>query len=195
MRYADVQRRMLEIFDELMVRGSESGRLYGKCSGDICCRILKAFLQKAVGAGFRISEPNAYVRGHPREFDLLIVRAGAKPLRYTNVFQAQDVRCAIEVKAHGTGYSSAPDADVEKLYDRFLGTSRSADLCHIGQVYFTFQESSPIRPGGIDYWKSTSDGLKEFHAFCLRNRRKRDSMYAGEWQRFVSRIQMILRGQ
>jgi hypothetical protein len=182
-RYENAQRKMLKAFDDyLPTKGS------GKFHGDVSCRILKAFLTKELGLAFKVSEPNAYILGDTREFDLLILAGNAKPNRYTNAFDPKSVKCAIEVKAKGTGYSSNPRQDVQKLKCVFEEIKKKHGVC---PVYFTFQETTPRDAKAIHYWVITRDGLIPFSAFCLRNVRGSE-IEEGEWQRFVEYLHGVL---
>jgi len=180
---------MLDAFDGVRLEGKGSG----KFNGDVCCRILKAFLAKELGPGFTVSEPNAYIFGDPQERDLLVLTSDARRIRHTNAFDPKSVKCEIEVKANGIGYSSDPSADVGKQKEVFIGSRKKFRT--IKYVYFTFQESTPKRRGAIDYWRLTREGLKPFRAFCLRNRRRRkQEPWLGKWgwEGFVTYIESIL---
>jgi hypothetical protein len=183
------QREMLKAFDKMRLKGKGSG----KFNGDVCCRILQAFLAKELCPGFKVSEPNAYILGDPQERDLLILASNARPIRHTNAFDSESVKCGIEVKANGTGFTNDPLADVRKQKDVFIRSRKKFRT--IKNVYFTFQESTPKRRDAIDYWKLTRKGLKPFRAFCLRNRRGRtQEPWLGEWgwEGFVEYIGSIL---
>lgn len=179
-----VQVRMLREFDK-RPKGKKS-------SGDVCCRILRSFLAKELGPHFKLSEPNAFISGDSKEYDLLVLASGARRLPHTNEFDSGNVKCGIEVKANGLSYSGKTLREDARRQREAFSRSRKK-FPSIQFVYFTFQESTPKKAGGVDLWKWTRRWLKPFRAFCMRNRIGGE-LYLDKWgwTCFVDYIKSVL---
>jgi len=155
-----------------------------KFSGDVCCRILKSFLEAEIRPQFRVSDPNAYIWDCPTEFDLLVIRRDARLKRYTNAFRPEAVLCAVEVKAAGTGFGSQEDfkKDLHKLREGFKRAKKR--FPGLGLLYFTFEESNPKRPDSFRYLTETRKALRPFPVFCMADRRTGE-LLPGQWRAFV----------
>jgi len=157
-------------------------------SGDVCCRILKDFLEAEIHPKFRVSEPNSYIWDSPTEFDLLVIRRNARAIKYTHAFQPEDVLCAVEVKAAGMGFGPGRDfleEDLPKLKARF--DAAKGRFPSLALAYFAFEESTPKRPSAIQFLKLTQKAMKPFPVFCMANRRTGELMQ-GQWQDFVQYV-------
>jgi hypothetical protein len=121
----------------------------------------------------------------PQEFDLLVVRRGARPIRYTNAFPSEAVLCALEVKAGGTGYGSLKDVLEKDLPNLRAGFDRAKRrFPRLDLLYFTFEESNPKNPDSFQYLKETRKAMRPFPVFCMRDRRTRE-LLLGQWRAFV----------
>ena len=186
--YGQTQKEILEIFRRIRF----PGRNATKFNGDVCCRILKHYIEREIGRAFKIVSPNAYIKGHPVEFDLLIVRSKAQPGKYTNAYEPDDVRCVIEVKSKGlVGKKQELGDQIKRIKTAFRAAQK---ICPKGTfVYFTFREAVPKRRGSIQYWKKTVKGLDPFRAFCMSNSRYKNPPLEGQWEAFVKHLRGCLK--
>lgn len=163
-------------------------RAWNKYNGDVCCRIIKEYLEKNISMDCKVVGPNAYVEGLPTEFDLLVVDKGVSPKKYTNAYPVGSVHFVIEIKKRGI-YGGRRDLEnaVKKIRRNFESvTDINPDVkC----FYLTVQEvSKPKRKGSIKYLEETEEGLRPFEVFALKESRS-NKMIKGEWKRLIDYIE------
>jgi hypothetical protein len=121
------------------------------------------------------------------ELDLMIVRKGSNPLKYSNIYKPEDVNTIIEIKIAGVigtkddihSYFKKIKSDFEKIQKKFD---------HIKFVYITVTEIAETkRDTSINYFRLTEEKLKPFKAYCLFDNHKRIPRI-GEWEKFIDEI-------
>jgi len=110
-----VEHKILAEFERLntcfILKKEEHGRgAWGKCLGDITSGLFSHYIKEAVKGKYNVSGKNSFIEGFPYEFDLLVLRKGAKPYKFTSIYKPQDVVCCMELKS-----SAGPFNDDEKL--------------------------------------------------------------------------------
>lgn len=165
-----------------------------KYYGDTCARVFMEFILKEIPPIYTISSPNAYIEGFPTEFDLLIVNKNAIPVKHTNAYFPNQVKCGFEIKAHGTGFGGREDLekDNKNIRNNFEAVKRKYQ--HINFVYLTYEEVAfPKRENSIKYLDVTKEVLKPYKVFCLKDSRRGE--IEGEWEKFVSYLNNSLQSQ
>ena len=157
-----------------------------KFGGDVCCRIVKKFLEAEICPKFRVTEPNSYIRGARTEFDLLVIQRKAQAIRYTCAFCPQDVLCAVEVKARAPGFGAKKGLGKEfaRLRERFAAAKR--EFRHLALVMFIFEAQTPKSKSAINYLDRTKKAMKPFPVFCMAKRT--GELMEGQWQEFVQYV-------
>jgi len=162
-----------------------------KFIGDYFGRVVKCFLGKEIPKNYQVTEPNAYITGFPVEYDLLIIKKGSKPEKYTRSFDPKDVYLGMELKMNGI-YGSRKD-----LKKNILKVKNNFDLVkdehnHIDFVYLTFSEvTNPKRKGSIDYLEINRDVFEpDYGAFCLSDSRREAITpdLENQWVNFVQKV-------
>ena len=162
-----------------------------KFIGDYFCRVVKCFLGKEIPKNCQVTEPNVYITGFPVEYDLLIIKKGSKPEKYTRSFDPKDVYLGMELKMNGI-YGSRKD-----LKKNILKVKNNFDLVkdehnHIDFVYLTFSEvTNPKRKGSIDYLEINRDVFEpDYGAFCLSDSRREAITpdLENQWVNFVQKV-------
>jgi hypothetical protein len=182
-----MEQRIGIIFDNAknnLINNSNIGlRGWTKFTGDIFVRIVSDLLKQQ---GFNVSEANAYILGYPIEFDLLILKQGAQPEKYTNAYNPADVQTGIEFKTRGMfGGKNVLDNNISHIKNNFLMIN--AQYPNIKFVYLTFQETcSTKNSGSINYFQSTINGLAPYKAFCLKD--TRGGFNLGQWNSFINSL-------
>lgn len=173
------QKKIIELVENAL-----GGRIWGKYTGDVCCRIIKKHIENHVPKGLRVVGPNAYLEGNPVEFDLLIVDANAPPTEYTNMYPMSCVHCVIEIKKSGLfGGRQELEKKTRTMREKFLLITEKKP--EVRCAYLTINEvTHPKRKGSIDYFEETKKGLSSFEAFMLREHRT-GQITEGEWKRFI----------
>ena len=160
----------------------ERKKPWSKFDGDVTCRVVMDFLQRHLPGDLKLVGPNAYVGGHPTEFDLMVVDRDAEPYRYTNSYPKQKTRFVIEVKTKGDW----DVAGLRRVYSKFEEVVN--DCPHIRFCYLTITDTwNPRRPGSIRYVDRAKDELKPHRVFCLKESRTTE-VHEGQWEAFVSYV-------
>lgn len=97
-KFEEEQMEILKVIEGNMRLG---GRAWNKYNGDVCCRIVKEYVEKYVSKDCKVVGPHVYAKGIPTKFDLSIVDKNAMPERYVNAYPVESIRCIIEVKKRG----------------------------------------------------------------------------------------------
>lgn len=184
MSFEAEQMEILKVVEKNVVAG---GYPWNKYNGDVCCRIIKKYLEEYMPEGYKVVGPNAYINGFSTEFDLLIVDKDITPMMFTNAYPIKSIHYILEIKKRGV-YGGRRDLQrvVKQLHSNFaLVTSRNPQIkC----VYVTIQEvGEPKRKDSINYLKETKKALYPFEVFAMKESRSNE-MIRGEWKRLVDYI-------
>lgn len=77
-------------------------RKINKLSGNIATYLVKQYIEKMIRTRpLKVSEPNSYILGVNAEYDLLLLKKDAKPIKEMNIFSPEDVEGVVEVKNSG----------------------------------------------------------------------------------------------
>ena len=162
-----------------------------KFIGDYFCRVVKCFLGKEIPKNCQVTEPNVYITGFPVEYDLLIIKKGSKPEKYTRSFDPKDVHLGMELKMNGI-YGSRKDLkkNIQKVKNNFDLVKDEHN--HTDFVYLTFSEvTNPKRKGSIDYLEINRDVFEpDYGAFCLSDSRREAITpdLENQWVDFVQKV-------
>ena len=195
---ANTQQTIFEIIqnktDELDKKNNTVS--WKKFIGDYFVRVIIEFLSKEIPEGYQITEPNSYITGYPIEYDLLIVKTGSKPERFTHSFDPKDVHLGLELKMNGI-YGSRKELvkNNHKVKNTFDIVKKKHP--HINFVYLTFSEATnPKRTGSIDYLKINKNVIgKDYGVFCLSDSRRQTitAELENDWDKFVEEINRSLK--
>lgn len=102
---------------------------------------------------YRVSECNSYIEGCPIEWDLIIIKDTAKKIDDTNIYEAKDCVCILEIKQSGMiGNSYFKDSIEKQIHNiEYLNTNNNSNLKF---AYISFQETE-------NYYDSTKKIFKE----------------------------------
>ncbi|MEW5759194.1 MAG: hypothetical protein AB1779_00335 [Candidatus Thermoplasmatota archaeon] len=96
-----VQKEIVKLIEEIKKEVAPKGKKWKKYYGDVCVRIFREFILREIPSEYTVSSPNAYIKDFPTEFDLLVVDKNSSPIKHTNAYFPEKVKCGFEVKAHG----------------------------------------------------------------------------------------------
>ena len=105
---------------------------WNKCLGDITSCLFSNYIEKMIGNKYAISGPNSFVDGFPYEFDLLILKKGAKNMKFTSIYKPEDVVCCVEFKSYAPRKNEDQLGDYAKEFKR-----RFKSLKKIKFIYLT----------------------------------------------------------
>ena len=167
-----------------------------KFIGDYFVRAIIEFLSKEIPKSYQVTEPNSYITGFPVEYDLLIIKKGSKPEKYTRSFDPKDVHLGMELKMNGI-YGSRKDLEKNNQKVKNTFDIVKKEHSHINFVYLTFSEvTNPKRAGSIDYLKKNKDVIgKDYGVFCLSDNRRQTitAELENDWDKFVEEINRSLK--
>jgi len=167
------------------VETKDEPKRWRKYYGDVCARIFREFILQEIPFEYTISPPNAYIEGFPTEFDLLAIDKNVYPMKYTNAYPPERIRCGIEIKAHGI---FGGRKDLEKVAKKIKGNFDvvKSKYPHIDFIYLTYEEVAfPKRENSINYLEETKRMINPYRVFCLKDSRTA-KLIDGEWESFVS---------
>ena len=167
-----------------------------KFIGDYFVRAIIEFLSKEIPKSYQVTEPNSYITGFPVEYDLLIIKKGSKPEKYTRSFDPKDVHLGMELKMNGI-YGSRKDLEKNNQKVKNTFDIVKKEHSHINFVYLTFSEvTNPKRAGSIDYLKKNKDVIgKDYGVFCLSDSRRQTitAELENDWDKYVEEINRSLK--
>ena len=159
-----------------------------KFFGDVACRVVQFYLNEYIinKDKSEVVGPNAFINNLPIEIDLLIVKKGAKPMRFTNMYGADQVLAAIEIKTSGVFDNGA----IEKQAETFDSIKKI--FPKIDCIYISLQENEPKKPESFNLVKTTKTLLNRrgYGAFIFKNIRN-DEYFDGELEQLVKRIKAL----
>jgi hypothetical protein len=160
---------------------------WNKLYGDICTRLISSFILKSLSSNFHMSEPNAYIIGFRREFDLLVLKNRVKPVKYSNAYNPKDVIAAVEIKANGIYAGKAYlETFIGNLKNNFMEVKNNYP--QINFAYLTYQERvNPKKKGSINYFEETKRILSPFNAYCLKDDVSGEIL-RNQWNRFIKTL-------
>lgn len=126
---------------------------FNKLVGNLTAMTLRKYITNIInyyGWNFKVSNTNAFIKGCPIEWDLIILRNNADDINKTNVFALDDVVMLFEFKTSGLRKNQYVNIDktFEKQYKYIEGfREKGKDVVF---AYTTFAES-------IEYYKGTKE--------------------------------------
>ena len=183
--------------DKYVNTGAAKVRRVNKLSGNIATYLVKQYIEKLIGnQPIKISEPNCYILGTNAEFDLVVLKKGATPLKEMNIYCPNDVKCVIEVKKSGMfgsikkKNSKNKSLKEETEYIKQAYNSAKKLNADIKFAYITLQETNSINESNDNYLGLTEKYFDN-RVFCFKpkyeeykNPKYYKPIYT-EWEKFV----------
>ena len=168
------------IIREISELKESQGRKWNKFRGDITNRLIIEYLKPHVD-NYGVIGPSAYVNGTPTEFDILIVRRGARlAVPHSNCYERSDTKLIIEIKKHGFYYTKL--TAVEEIR-KYIQPFEHAEL---PWIYLTIAESKKM-------WNATREVMGD-KSFCLSTSPKMTQI-DDQWRAFVERVKTECRSR
>jgi len=153
---------------------------WNKFFGDATNRMIIDYLENHLPDGFTAIGPGAYIEEVARELDLIIVRQGATPIRFTNAYHRDSVYIVVEVKRRGVFYKKREAEErMREHRDELIHSLSGLPL-----LYITVHESEKLI-------EATRQVYGE-NAFFLSTGYEYKKVLLGEWRRFVNAVLGIL---
>lgn len=195
MNYQDEQSQIIKEVDQ----NRHPGREWSKFNGDATCRIILDYIEKHIDLNsMKVAGPNAFIKGFPTEFDLLVVDSRAKPLHLTNAYEVAQVRVAIEVKTSGIFGSNLEDIDnnLKRIFDDFKGPYQNNSSLKL--AYLAIREQVGVRENSRNYVQITretfgrvSSRISNVRTFILSDAKTPPGLFEGEWEQFIEFIKKV----
>lgn len=145
---------------------------FNKILGNIVASTFRKYISYILnyyGYDYKVSNVNAYIKGYPTEWDLIILKNNALETN-TNVYNANDVMAVLEFKTSGLS-----DKDIAKLFDNQF--SNLYNLENKGLVdhsivfgYITFSETPTLYEDTKKYFDERNKKDKTTFVFTNFNK-------------------------
>jgi len=150
---------------------------WNKCKGDITSRLFSHYIREAIKGKYDISDPNSFIEGFSREFDLLILKKGKKPARkYTSMYKLEDVVFCLEFKSYKSFKS---DEQLKDYAENFKRNKKIKILCL----------TMLISDGNFEKLKKEFEHDIECFRIC-KGTDKYPKPCEGEWERFKKKLEV-----
>ena len=183
--------------DKYVNTGAAKVRRVNKLSGNIATYLVKQYIEKLIGnQPIKISEPNCYILGTNAEFDLVVLKKGATPLKEMNIYCPNDVKCVIEVKKSGMFGSikkkNSKNKSLKEETEYIKQSYNSAKKLNadIKFAYITLQETNSINESNDNYLGLTEKYFDN-RVFCFKPKYEYKSNpkyykpFYTKWEKFV----------
>ena len=181
------QEEIVEIIERLS-RTSDSAKKdkrfsWNRFNGNVACNVIKDYLNRHLKVkGLKAVGP-AYIKGHPNEFDILVVDDSANPEKYTDAYDHKAVHVIIELKSHGA-FSENALTRIKETFDYFV--RQYPVRC----IYIAIRESGkPKRAKSKNFVKLTRNMLAPHEVFVLCDSRTKE-LYHGQWEKILESISL-----
>ena len=130
---------------------------YNKVIGNVVASTFRKYISYILnyyGYDYKVSNVNAYIKGYPTEWDLIILKSDAKE-RNTNVYDADDVVAVIEFKTSGL-----TDNDIDSQFNKhFTNLNNIYDKTtnRIPFLYITFSETKKLYERTKEYFDDNNN--------------------------------------
>ncbi len=134
--FSEIEKNMMNIPDNL------KGNLK-KIHGNLIAITIRKYLSNIFlyyGVNYKVSPANSYIKGSPVEWDLIVLTENAKGINNTNIYDAKDCICVLELKTSGIVNLQ----DFKKTIKRQLNHIkyiRSNQNCKLQFGYISFEET------------------------------------------------------
>ena len=178
--------KILEEFDKLkeqfVTKYKKPKISWSKCTGSITSKIFSHYIKKYSKGKFDISNENAFIEGFPKEWDLLIVKKGRKPYKFTAIYKPEDVICCMEFKTSGLRKNDEQLKEYAKKIKKEHGLLRKKNKS-IKIIYLTMKVSD-------EYFEKTEKNFNPIPCFRLGRNERTAEVCENEdvWKELIAEI-------
>ncbi len=170
-------------FDKKLIKDDENlSGSFNKLVGNLTAMTLRKYISNIInyhGLNYKVSNSNAFVKGCPIEWDLIILKSSAEDINNTNVFDARDCICLLEFKT--SGLMPNQFKDINKTFNTqfsHLYALRKIAKRNIPFGYVTFAESIEYYDKNLKYFdnmnglNNTAFAFLDYQELALNDEKK-----------------------
>ena len=140
---------------------------YKKIYGNLFAITLRKYISNIInyyGLKYKVSVVNSYIKSSPIEWDLLILNENAMGINGTNIYNAEDCICILEIKKSGIFDMSNFESNIERQIDNinYIRKTENADL-KFG--YISFGETKNYFKIAKEYFKKLNEPSDNLFTF------------------------------
>lgn len=129
---------------------------FNKKIGNLTAMTFRRYISNILnyhGLNFKVSNSNAFIRGCPIEWDLIILKSNAEDINNTNVFDVHDVVAVLEFKTSGLTIQQYKDMDASFINQfNYLNYFKKEYNISIPFGYISLSESVEFFQGTKKYF-------------------------------------------
>ncbi len=152
---------------------------FNKLVGNLTAMTLRKYISNIInyhGLNYKVSNTNAFVKGCPIEWDLIILKSTAEDINNTNVFNVDDCVCLLEFKTSGLMTNQYKHIDETfKNQFNYLHLFRKQTQKSIPFGYITFAESIEYYTGTKNFFDKQNNLHNTVFAFLDYDNLARDN--------------------
>ena len=155
---------------------------FNKLVGNLTAMTLRKYILNIInyhGLNLKVSNSNAFIKGCPIEWDLIILKSNAEDINNTNVFDINDCVCLLEFKTSGLMPNQYKNIDnTFKTQFNHLYALRKTAKKNIPFGYITFAESIDYYEGTLKYFddmnglNNTAFAFLDYQELALKDKKK-----------------------
>ena len=183
-----VEHKILAEFERLNTsfilnkKKKEHGRYsWNGCSGDITSKLFSHYIKEAVKGKYDVSGENSFVEGFPYEFDLLILKKGAKPFKFTSIYEPKDVVFCMELKSSAGPFN---DEERSKKYAEDFKNKRNLLREANGKIEMIYL-SMKVPQARKEFFERTTENFKPIKCFKIC---EGVSICEGAWKKLMEAL-------
>lgn len=165
---------------DIFLNADTNKKSYKKSSGNMVASIFRKHIINILnyyGYEFRVSNVNAYIKGYPTEWDLIILNSNAVD-HNNNVYDVNDVKAVLEFKANGLYviHKEYDDFFKEEFDSRFniLNSINSIYKNRIPFGYITYKEQPKLYEATKKYFDEKNNKNDTTFVFINSNKYNND---------------------
>lgn len=170
-------------FEKRLIKDDENLKgSFNKLVGNLTTMTLRKYISNIInyhGLNYKVSNSNAFVKGCPIEWDLIILKSNAEDINNTNVFDINDCECLLEFKTSGLMPNQYENIDKTfKTQFNHLYALRKTAKKNIPFGYITFAESIEYYEGTLKYFddmnglNNTAFAFLDYQELALKDKKK-----------------------
>lgn len=170
-------------FEKRLIKDDENLKgSFNKLVGNLTAMTLRKYISNIInyhGLTYKVSNSNAFVKGCPIEWDLIILKSNAEDINNTNVFDINDCVCLLEFKTSGLMPNQYKNIDnTFKTQFNHLYSLRKTAKKNIPFGYITFAESIDYYEGTLKYFddmnglNNTAFAFLDYQELALKDKKK-----------------------
>lgn len=146
---------------------NDSKSNYKKIHGNLVATTLRKYILNIInyyGLNYKVSIGNSYLKGSPVEWDLLILKDSAMGINNTNIYNAGDCVCILEIKKSGIYNMGDFQKNIKRQIDN-INYIRKTENPNLKFGYISFEETPNYFKAAKNYFESLNEKTDNLFTF------------------------------